>query len=107
MPHPLKVGLYPVVLDYEKHIGRTKREIMAPVLHRILLFKSPMYKAFRTAADPADGAVDPLSPLPGQALHGCGVSSARHGEVRGCRRACESTPPGAAAAAPQAGAVTR
>jgi hypothetical protein len=48
--------------------------------------------AFPTAIDPADRAVGPLSPLPCQAWHGYGVYSAHHGEVRGCRRACERTP---------------
>jgi hypothetical protein len=48
--------------------------------------------AFPTSADPADRAVGPLSPLPCQAWHGYGVSNAHHGEVRGCRRACERTP---------------
>jgi hypothetical protein len=48
--------------------------------------------AFPTAHDPADRAVGPLSPLPCQAWHGYGVSIAHHGEVRGCRRACERTP---------------
>jgi hypothetical protein len=76
----------------KKHIGRAEREILAPVSHRNYFFKSYMYKAFPTAADPADRAVGPLSPLPCHALHGYGVSSAHHGEVRGCRRACERTP---------------
>ena len=75
-----------------KQIGRAEREILAPVVHRNYFFKSPMYKAFPTAADPTDRAVGPLSPLPCQASHGYGVSSAHHGEVRGCRRACERTP---------------
>jgi hypothetical protein len=64
-----------------------------------------MYRAFPTAADPADRAVGPLSPLPCQAWHGYGVCSAHHGEVRGCRRDCERTPSGVAAAAPPAGAA--
>jgi hypothetical protein len=58
----------------------------------IILFKSPLYMAFPTAADFADRAVGPLSPLPCQAGHGYGVSSAHHGEVRRCRWACERTP---------------
>jgi hypothetical protein len=58
----------------------------------IIFFKSPLYMALPTAADPADRAVGPLSPLLCQAWHGYGVSSAHHGEVRGCRRACERTP---------------
>jgi hypothetical protein len=76
-----------------------------PVLHRNYSFKNPMYKAFPTASDPADRAVGPLSPLPCQAWHGYGVSSAHNEEVRGCRRACERTPSGVAAAAPPAGAA--
>jgi hypothetical protein len=77
-----------------------------PVLYINNFFKSPLYRAFPTTADPADRAVDPPSPLSCQALHGYGVSSAHHGEVRGCRRACERTPLGAAAAAPPAGACS-
>jgi hypothetical protein len=92
MPYPLEVGLYPVLFDREKHIGRPEREILVPVLHRNYFFKSPLYMAFPTYADPADRAVCPLSPLPCHAWHGYGVSNARHGEVRGCRRACERTP---------------
>jgi hypothetical protein len=76
----------------KKHIGRAEREISVPVLHKNHFFKSPMYKAFPTAADPAGRAVGPLNPLPGPAWHGYGVSSAHHGEVRGCRRAYERTP---------------
>jgi hypothetical protein len=61
--------------------------------------------AFPTIDDPPDRVVSPRSPLPCQAWHGYGVSSAHDGEVRGCRRACERTPSGAAAAAPPAGAA--
>jgi hypothetical protein len=74
------------------HIGRAEREILAPVVHINYFFKSPMYMAFPTAADPTDRYVGPLSPLPCQAWHGYGVSSAHHGEVRGNRRAYERTP---------------
>jgi hypothetical protein len=91
----------------KKHIGRPEREILVPVLQRNYFFKSPMYMASPTAVDPADRGVGPLSPLPCQAWHGYRVSSAHHGEVRGCRRACERTPSGAAAAAPPAGAPIR
>jgi hypothetical protein len=51
-----------------------------------------MYNVFSTAVDPAGHTVGPLSPLPCQDWHGYGVSSAHHGEVRECRRACERTP---------------
>jgi hypothetical protein len=47
----------------KKHIGRAEREILVPVLHINYFFKSPMYMAFPTVADPADRAVGPLSPL--------------------------------------------
>jgi hypothetical protein len=63
-----------------------------PVSHRNHFFKSPLNMAFPTAVDPADRAVGPLSPLPCRAWHGYGVSSAHHGELRECRRACERTP---------------
>jgi hypothetical protein len=76
----------------KKHIGRAEREILVHVLHRNYFFKSPLYMAFPRAANPADRAVGPLSPLPCQAWHGYGASIAHHGEVRGCRRACERTP---------------
>jgi hypothetical protein len=89
---PLEVGLYSGVSVREKHIGRAEREILVPVLHRNYVFKSPLYMAFPTAPDPADRASGPLSPLPCQAWHGYGVSNAHHGEVRGCRRACDRTP---------------
>jgi hypothetical protein len=94
MPHPLKEGLYPIVFDNEKsHIGRAEREILAPVLDRKFVFKCPLlYMTFPTPYDHADRVVGPLSSLPCQAWHGYGVSNARHGEVKGCRRACERTP---------------
>jgi hypothetical protein len=76
----------------KKNIGRPEREILVPVLHRNYFFKSPMYRAFPTSANHADQAVGPLSPLPCQAWHSYGISSAHHGEVRGCRRACERNP---------------
>jgi hypothetical protein len=65
---------------------------LVPASHRNYFFKSPLYMAFPTAADPADRAVGPLSPLPCQAWHGYGVSNALHGEVTGYRRACKRTP---------------
>jgi hypothetical protein len=92
MPHPSKQECIHEYLYVKKHIGRAEREILVPVSHRNYFFKSPMYMAFPTVADPADRAVGPLSPLPCQAGHGYGVSSAHQWEVRGCRRACERTP---------------
>ena len=90
----------------KKHIGRAEREILAPVLHRNYFFKSPLYMAFPTAADPTDLAVGPLRPLPCQAWHGYGVSSAHHGGRGGDADGPASAPPsGAAAAAPPAGAL--
>jgi hypothetical protein len=71
-----------VYLAAEKHIGRPEREILVPVLHINNFFKSPLYKAFPTAADLADRAVGPYSPLSCQVWHGYGVSNAHHGEVR-------------------------
>jgi hypothetical protein len=106
MPNPLEVGLYSVVCDREKHIGRAERETLVPVLHRNYFFKSPMYMAFPTAADHADRAVGPFSPLPCQGWHGYGVYNAHHGEVRGCRRPTSAPPCGAAAVAPPAGATS-
>jgi hypothetical protein len=58
----------------------------------IAYFKSPLYRAFPIDADPADRVVGPFSPLPCQVWHGYGISSAHHGEVMGCRWACERTP---------------
>jgi hypothetical protein len=92
MPHPLEVGMYSIVSNREEHIGRAEREILVLVLHINYFLKSPLYMAFPTAVDPADRVVGPLSPLPCHAWHGYGVSSAHHGEVRGCRRACKRTP---------------
>jgi hypothetical protein len=66
--------------------------------------------AFTTASSRGDGTVGPLSPLPYQVRHGYGVSSTHHGEVRGCRRADNSTsatPSGVAADAPPPGAFSR
>jgi hypothetical protein len=54
-------------------------------------FKSPPYMAFPTPTNRADRTAGPLSPVPCQAWHGYGVSSAHLGEVRGYRRACERT----------------
>jgi hypothetical protein len=90
---PPQEGLYPVVLDCEKTY-RTARagDLGAGIAQKLLFLKSPMYMAFSTATYPADRAVGPLSPLPCQAWHGCGISSAHHGEVRGCRRACGRDP---------------
>jgi hypothetical protein len=92
MPHPSKQDCTREYLYSKKHIGRAEREILVPVSKRIIFFKSPLYMAFPTGADPADRAVGPLSPLPCQAWHGYGVSSAHHGDLRGRRRACERTP---------------
>jgi hypothetical protein len=78
---------------------------LVPVSHRNYFFKSPLYMAFPTAADPADRAVSPLSPLPCQAWHGYGVSNAHHGEVRDADGPANAPPSGAAAAAPPAGAA--
>jgi hypothetical protein len=66
-----------------------------------------MYRAFPTAADPTDRAIGPLSPLPCQAWHGYGVSSAHHGEVRDADGPASAPPSGAAAATPPAGAQER
>jgi hypothetical protein len=92
MPHPLEVGMYSIVSVCEKAYRTGRPGDLGAGIAQKLFFQSPMYMAFPTAADPTDRAVGPLSPLPCQALHGYGVSSAHHGEVRRCRRACERTP---------------
>jgi hypothetical protein len=91
-PPPLKVRFYSAVSLREKTY-RTGRagDLGARIRTAIILFKSPLYIAFPTVADPADRAVGPLSPLPCQACHSYWVSSANHGKVRGCRRAFERT----------------
>jgi hypothetical protein len=67
----------------KKYIGRPEREILAPIADRNYLFKSYMYKAIPTPANRAERTGGPLSPLPCQARHGCEISIAHHGEVRG------------------------
>jgi hypothetical protein len=89
--HPLEVGLFLVVFVREKTYRTGPAGHLGAGIAQKLFFKSPMYRAFPTVADPADRVVGPLSPLPCQAWHGYGVSSAHHGEVRGCRRARERT----------------
>jgi hypothetical protein len=84
---PLKLEMYLEASNHEKHIGRAEREILAPVLHINCFIQKPYVHGFPATVDPADRVVGPLSPLPCQAWHGYGVSSAHHGEVRGCRRA--------------------
>jgi hypothetical protein len=78
--------MYSVVYDREQTY-RTVRagDLGASIAHNHF-FKSPMFMAFPIVVDPADRAVGPLSPLPCQAWHGYGVSSAHHGEVRACKR---------------------
>ena len=88
----LKVRLYLGVSVREKTYRTGRAGDLGAGSAQNFFFKSPQYRAFPTAADPTDRAVGPLSPLPCQAWHGYGVSSAHHGEVRGCRRACERTP---------------
>jgi hypothetical protein len=93
MPRPLEVGLY-LVVYVRKKTYRTGRagDLGAGIAQKLFFSKSHVYMAFPTAADHADRAIGPLSPLPCQAWHGYGVSNAHHGEVMGCRRACERTP---------------
>jgi hypothetical protein len=88
---PLKVRLYLGVFVCEKAYWTGRAGDLGAGI-RTFFFKSPLYMAFPTAVDPADRAVGPLSPLPCQAWHGYGVSSAHHREVRGCRRVWERTP---------------
>jgi hypothetical protein len=91
LSHSPKVGMYLIAYGYEKTYRTDRaRDLGASIAHKY--FKSPLYMASPTAADPADRVVAPLAPLPCQALYGYGVPSAHHGEVRGCRRACERTP---------------
>jgi hypothetical protein len=85
--------MYPIVLDCEKTY-RTARagDRGAGIAQKIFFYKALCTWLSPAVAYSADRVVGPLSPLPCQAWHGCGVSSARHMEVRGCRRACERTP---------------
>jgi hypothetical protein len=75
-----------------KHIGRSEREILAPVAYIDYLAESPPYMAFSTIATRAERTAGPLSPLLCQAWDDYGDFNAHHGEVRGCRRVCERTP---------------
>jgi hypothetical protein len=88
---PLKVRMYSEVFVCEKTYRTGRAGDLGAGIVKHFSFKSPMYRAFPTTADHADRAVGPLSPLPCHAWHGYGVSSAHHGEVRGCR-AYERTP---------------
>jgi hypothetical protein len=92
MPHPCKWDGILVVYGLGK-ADRTGRagDLGANSVHIFSL--SPPYIAFLTVANRADGIASPFGPLPSQAFHGYGVSRAYHGEARGCRRACERTPP--------------
>jgi hypothetical protein len=67
------------------------------------VFPKPSVHGFPTAADPADRSCRYLSPLPCQAWHGYGVTSAHRVEVEVGADGPASVPPsGAAAAAPLA-----
>jgi hypothetical protein len=70
-------------------------------------FPKHSVKGFTTAVDPADRSVvgTSFSPLPCQAWHGYGVTSAHNVEVEvGADGPASAPPSGAAAAAPPAGA---
>jgi hypothetical protein len=84
--------MYFVVSECEKTYRTGRAGDLGAGIAQKLFFQKPSLQAFPTAADPADRAVGPLSPLPRHAWHGYGVFSAHHREVRGCRRACERTP---------------
>jgi hypothetical protein len=67
-----------------------EQEILAPVAYNSYFFQKALCTwPFLTAADRKSAL---SSPLPYQVWHGYGVSSAHHGEVMGCQRACERTP---------------
>jgi hypothetical protein len=95
MSHSPKVGLYLVVYGYEKTYRTARAGDLGAGIAQKIFMQKPYVHGFPdtpTSVDPAHHAVGPLSPLPCQAKHGYGVSNAKHGEARGCRRACESTP---------------
>jgi hypothetical protein len=74
----------------------------------IMLFQNPPYKASRQLMIPRIAIVDSsFSPLPCQAKHNYGVTSAHRVEVEvGADGLARAPPSGAAAAAPPAGATT-
>jgi hypothetical protein len=74
----------------EKNIGRAEREILVPVSHRNHSFRTLCTWLSRQLLILRIELSALLAPC--QAWHGYGVSTAHHGEVRGCRRACERTP---------------
>jgi hypothetical protein len=94
---PHIVGSYQVESNREKTYWTVRAgDLGAGIAHSLYFFISLMYMAFPTPVYPGVRAFGPLSPPPCQAWHSYGVSSAHHGEVRGCRRACERTPSWAA-----------
>jgi hypothetical protein len=97
-----RVGLYPVVSNREKHIGRAKREIMAPVFHINYFFKSPMYMAFSKAVYPADRAVLRLSPCRAKLDTATGFPAPTTGRRGNADGHVSEPPSGVADAAPPA-----
>jgi hypothetical protein len=90
----------------KKHIGMAEREI--PVLvYGYYVFQNPSYMAFRQLLILRIAAVGTsFSPLPCQAWHGYGVTSAHRVEVEvGADGSASAPPSGAAAAAPPAGTL--
>ena len=90
----------------EKHIGLAEREI--PLLvYGYYVFQNPPYMASRQPLIPRIvGTGTSFSPLPCQAWHGYGVTSAHRVEVEVGADGPASAPlSGAAAAAPPAGAL--
>jgi hypothetical protein len=79
--------------------------VLAPVAY--INFFKPSIHGFPDSYDSRGSHCRPSYPptVPSQSrLRGFQRSPRVHGQVRGCRRACERTPSGAAAAAPPAGA---
>jgi hypothetical protein len=94
------------ILSLKKHIGLAEREILA-LVYGYYIFPKPSVHGFPTVVDPAIATVGTsFNPLPCQALHGYGVTSAHRVKVEvGANGPANAPPSGAAAAAPPVGAI--
>jgi hypothetical protein len=92
MPQPPQARLYQIVIGHEKIYQTARAGDLDAGIAQKFLFKSPMYMAFPILVGPTNHVVGPLTPY--RAKHGT-ATGFQHPprEVRGCRRACERTPP--------------